>query len=334
MRSLFLALLLAGCDDDEPTPTPKDAATDTPSDTAVTTGTPPDGDPATVELAGECDLDKDYGGFTVEIVNSENLSYSTVAGEIANGVVPVTILQPVVAEGDCELLQRLNPFCDPPCQAGETCDFDSTCISFPVNQDLGTVSVAGLKVPVTMDPVPPGNNYFEIQLPHPVFQPGVLIEATSSGTTFGADFSLHGVGVDRMDVGSATEWIITDGLDLNVTWTPSTAVPARAHVHLRLNIDQHGNTPVQVFCEFEDDGEGTVPAALITRLIGFGVTGFPNGALTRRTVDQATMADGCIDFEVRSEAAPSVRVDGFIPCNSSKDCPEGQTCDPVSFICN
>jgi hypothetical protein len=344
--TLALALGLLACSgDDEPTDTDTttDGTTDTvdTDDTEIPTGetgtsfTVPDpvGDPATVELSGECGLADDHGGFYVEILYSDLLNYSSVSGTVADGVVPITILEEVGVEGGCRLMRRNNPFCDPPCGAGTTCDFDGSCIPYPDNQDLGTVTVGGMDVPVVMVHVPPSFNYFETELPHPVFQPGQLIELRTWDSLHGGDFTLHGVGVEPLDLGGVDTWIIYDGLDLPITWTPPTAPVVRSHVHLRLNIDQHGNTPVQMFCEFEDDGAASVPASLITQLVNFGVTGFPNATLTRRTVDSTTVEGGCVDFQIRSPVEPSVRVDGFIPCNGDFDCPEGQTCHPVDFIC-
>jgi hypothetical protein len=312
-----------------------DTDTDTDTDTTETFTVPtPEGDPNTVELAGECPLETKFGEFRVHVLDA----YSTISGEVADGVIPITVLEEVGSGDECALLRRNNPFCDPPCGAGETCDFDGTCIPYPLNQDLGIVTAGGLVADLVMRPVQPGNLYFLTRLPngdplpHPLFTPGSLVEVRTWETTFGSDITLHGVGVEPLSLGSDTDWVLYRDTDHPFTWTPS-ASSLRSRIHVRMNIDQHGNTPVAIYCEFDDDGSAAIPANLVTQLIDFGVTGFPNATVSRRTVDNAEMGGGCVQLEVSSPAQPSVLVDGFIPCDMQSDCPTGQTCNYAIQIC-
>jgi hypothetical protein len=183
-----------------------------------------------------------------------------------------------------------------------------------------------------MNPVEPGRNYFDTQLPHPAFAPGALVELRTWGTTFGADVTLHGVGVEPISLGADDAWTIVDGQDLPITWNAAGA-SLQSRIWVKLNIDQHGTTPVTMFCDLPDTGSADLPASLLSTLINFGVTGFPSATVTRRTVDSTALADGCVDFSVTSPTQPDVRVDGFIPCNGTPDCPQGQVCDAVTFIC-
>ena len=112
-----------------------------------------------------------------------------------------------------------------------------------------------------------------------------------------------------------------------------TTTPNRSHVSLRLSIDQHGTTPVSLVCEFEDDGEASVPADLIAELIQYGVTGFPNADLIRETADKADMGPGCVDFKLQSVATPVIRVEGFTFCTNNNMCPTGQTCNTLLEVC-
>lgn len=332
--SLALLLLLLGCAPEpshEPDPPPD---TDDPADTDDDTDTDdevqvpePEGDPATVELAGECALDVRLGGFIVAL----NEGYSIVDGTVADAVLPIAVLEEVGATEDCRLLKRNNPHCNPPCEPGQTCDFDGTCIPYPANQDLGTVTVGGLAKPVVMEPLGAGRNYFDTKLPHPVFEPGALVELRTGGGAFDP-VTLHGVGVEPLQLIDDV-WVLVDGDPLVFRWTPPSVEPARGHVHLRLNVDQHGLTPIQLFCEFPDDGEATVPKDLVSQLIQSGVTGFPNATVTRRTVDRDDIGSGCLDFIVASPATPSVRVDGYTPCVKDADCPQGKTCNLALQIC-
>lgn len=350
--TVLAALALVACsggkkDDSTPTsPTTGSTATGTGTPTTgtatgVTTSTPCDitevppvtGDALTESLAGECPLDNRWGSFVVSTFDG----FSIVDGKIADGVVPITILEDVTPAGalpSCQLLRRNNPFCDPACQPDETCDFDGSCIPFPENQHIGKVTVGGLQKDVLMSPIQPGNNYFDTQLPHPAFNPGDLIELNTGCGEYDP-IELHGVGVEPL-VLTTTEWVIEDGVDMAFEWAPPTVpVNPGQHIHVRLNIDQHGNTPVQMFCEFPDTGSAALPALLVDELMNFGVTGFPNATVTRRTVDSGLLdTGGCVQFVVSSPTDPSVLVDGYIPCiPGGSTCPTGMTCNGVTGLC-
>jgi hypothetical protein len=101
----------------------------------------------------------------------------------------------------------------------------------------------------------------------------------------------------------------------------------RSHAYLKINIDQHGVTPTALYCSFADDGEGTVPAALLKTLVNQGVTGFPDGNVTRRTVDSTAVGKGCAELVVSSFLDADVNVIGYTPCSNDEMCPEGQHCN-------
>lgn len=308
---MLLLLTLIACTDadksttDDSTPPADDSATDD-------TGPTPTFD-------GECELDVRLGGFAVEATTD----YTVVDGAVLDGVIPASVLQPAGESGDCRLLQRLNPFCDPSCESDQTCDFDGTCIPYPLGQDLGTATITGLANLAEMSPVMPGYRYFYTDLPNPGYEAGAAIQLTTTGGTVPA-FELDGMGVDQMEILDAT-WLIVDGADLTLSWTPPSVAGAR--VKVEMTIDQHGLTPFLLTCNFEDDGQGTVPAELITAFVANGVSGFPNGTMSRMTADQTTVGSGCIDFVVSSPRSGTVRVDGQTPCTSDDQCPEGQTCN-------
>ena len=85
---------------------------------------------------------------------------------------------------------------------------------------------------------------------------------------------------------------------------------------------------------FEDDGEGVVPAETLDTLIGFGLTGFPFGELSRRTVDHVDLdGGGCLQMAARSSRLGNVDIEGYTPCRRDEDCPEGQTCNEALERC-
>ncbi len=284
-------------------------------------------DPANVPLAGPCGLDQDFGGFLV----SDGGDDTSCDGSVADGVVPITILEEIGSEGDCRLMRRNNPHCDPACDPGQTCDWDGECVAYPAKQDLGSVTLGGLVQPVEMEPVFPGNTYYDTSLPHPAMTPGELITLKMPGGTYGP-LRLYGVGVDPLS-DLQEVWSIESGEELVVTWKAPTTEPRRSEVFMSVNIDQHGTSPGTLVCVFEDDGEATVPAALLEQLVAVGVTGFPSAAIERRTVDSAAAGSGCMDFTVRSRRSVVVDVVGFTPCTTTAECPPGQVCNEELQIC-
>ncbi|MCB9675482.1 MAG: hypothetical protein H6737_10225 [Alphaproteobacteria bacterium] len=303
-----------------------DDTDDTDTDTDDTIA-PPEGDPATVELLGTCPRDQRWGGFRID--NGEDFGF--VDGSVLAGVIPATIPSPVDASGDCRLDQKVNPFCDPPCPGDQTCSLANECIPFPAAQDLGTVEVAGSNPSVRIDPFVPGYNYSNTAVSNPPVDPDALVELRIPDSPWGA-LNLHGVGVQAL-VPSGDTLVVRDDADLEVTWTPSTGL-GRSTVFFELNIDQHGNSPVLLTCEFDDDGTGTVPVTLITQLINAGVTGFPSARITRHTADRTTVGgDGCVELDVTSQRVMGVSVDGYTPCNGPGQCPPPQECNLALEIC-
>ena len=188
-----------------------------------------------------------------------------------------------------------------------------------------------------MQPLGSSNNYFNSQLPHPATVPGELIELTTGLGEWEqesyASVTLHGVAVEPLVYEGEEPIVIVDGQDLPIVWGPP-STPGRSVLYLELNIDQHGNTPVKLFCNLPDTGSGSIPASLVSQLINFGVSGFPSIRVSRQTVDSTIMPDGgCMEFKVSSARDGNVRVDGFVPCFSDDDCPETQTCNTALEIC-
>jgi hypothetical protein len=251
-------------------------------------------DPATVSLRGPCPLEDRLGGFTI----AENMGYSAVDGKVADGVIPLTVLTEVHVEGDCKLLRRENLMCNPACTTEQSCSHDGTCIATPRNQDLGTVTIDGLSTCVAMTAVQPGNTYFDNDVTHPAFDGGEVIRLTTEPGPFGP-LELYGVGVTPFEP-LTTTISVSQGSPVSLAWSPP-ASGARSRVFVSLNIDQHGITPITVYCDFPDDGEAEISASLIDMLYAAGVSGFPNIRMFRRTVDSQAVADGCVELAVTSE---------------------------------
>jgi len=278
-------------------------------------------DPGEVSVDGGCAQEVRWGGFSVDA--SED--YAVVDGKVLEGVVPTDVLTEVISAGDCTIWRRENPFCDPACDPGQTCDLSGTCVPYPESQDVGTVTIQGLSSAVSMSPVEPGNTYFDTSLSNPPWTPGDPISLSSSGGAY-EPATMHGIAPDEMALGE-TEWELVPGQDFSVSWN-SPSAGATTEVVLVLRIDQHGATPASLECVFPDTGSGVVASDTLDELIDAGLTGFPAGALSRRTIDHADIGSGgCMEFITSSTRHPHVDIQGYTPCRTDEECPEGQTCN-------
>ncbi|HWB82086.1 MAG TPA: hypothetical protein VG755_44290 [Nannocystaceae bacterium] len=297
---------------------------DTSSTTADDTSSSSSGDTGEVVLHGACELADRVGGFV--LLREE--SYSTFSGAVADGVVPVSVLENVGEEGDCRMLRRNNPFCDPACGPGETCDFDGTCLDYPRNHDVGMVDVTGLLDAVSVAPIEPTYDYFDTSLPHPAWDPLAPIELSAAGGDYEA-FMLAGVGVS-MIVPDPAPLVLDPDADLTVMWTPD---EGPQQVRVELTIDLHGATPSKLVCVTADDGELTVDQTLVAQFVALGVTGFPTVTFHRETVDSIDITPGCVELGVRSYAEGELSVVGHTPCTMDRDCPDPMICDMPNETC-
>lgn len=275
-----------------------------------------------------CAYAEHVGGFEIALRDG----FTSVQGQIADGVVPLDVPVVDAEDGECRLLRPPSLFCEPSCGVGETCSEDG-CIAQPANIDVGPVTVDGLTAAVSLEGRPPVYFYtFRGDLPHPGFAEGdpiALAGAGIEGAESGIDippFALRGEGVAALEVMGDT-LPLDEGEDAALRWTPP-AAEGPGQMHIELNIANHGGTPARIECITADDGEFAIPAVLVDRLLGLGASGFPSVALTRRTVDRADLPMGCVELRVQSTSVLDVAIEGLISCSFDEDCPDGQTCQP------
>lgn len=317
---IYLLLLLAcgqGGESSETTTT----ATGTTSTTAITTDETWTFD----ELNGMCALDgsTQVGGF--EIAHWDG--FSTITGNVANGLLPTTVLFPRETSGDCQLFQKEYPFCDPGCGAGEVCDHNGECIPYPTNQGLGTAMITGTESPVIME-ADGSNYYWDTALAFPMFNPGDLIRLDTTGGEIDA-FGLRSMGVEFLTFDNL-DWVIRDKENLVLSWTPS-KTPNR--VLFSLNVDQHGNSPVSLVCDTTDDGEISIDSGMLETLMMYGVSGFATATARRYVADSVTLEPGCVELVTYNHVDGHLSVDGHQPCFNDNDCPDGQVCDVAINTC-
>jgi hypothetical protein len=274
----------------------------------------------TSELRGACDIDKRVGRFSIE----RQKDFGVVTGTILEGLVPTSIPELVAEKDGCKVYKRRNLQCSPACVGAETCGEEGSCIPYPRQVGVGTITVDGLTKATLMNPQKPGAVYFAPGADNPPFEVGSNVVLSAAGTDDHAAFELFGVGSEPLE--DEPTWVLKEGKDLALEWpAPSSAVPTS--IAVELTIDQHGNSPLSLSCVLDDTGTGSIPAELVDELINSGVSGFPNGRIARRTVDKVELDVGCVELVVGSAFSASVEVAGFTPCKKPADCPDGQSCN-------
>ncbi|MCA9560879.1 MAG: hypothetical protein KC583_20160, partial [Myxococcales bacterium] len=140
---------------------------------------PPEADmgPAPAWDSNPCAYADHIGGFAIELRDG----FTSVQGQVADGVIPREVPVVDAEDGECRLLRPPSLFCDPGCGVGETCGPDG-CIPQPGNIDVGPVRIEGLTAAVEMEARAPVYFYtFRGDLPHPGFAEGDAITLYGDG---------------------------------------------------------------------------------------------------------------------------------------------------------
>jgi hypothetical protein len=286
---------------------------------------------AAAELPYEpCSADSSVGQFVIEL----GMGFTRVGGRVTDAVLPSRVPDELAGAGECRLLAAAPTSCVPACPAAtQVCDRDEACVPLPRAHDVGAITVHGLVVPLQISPnaVTRGySNPAQPPLPHPGFLPGADLRLDSAGGDY-APFELRGWGVSALALdGAPIE--VRGGRATPIRWqAPSVSGPARLHVEL--NINQHGATSSSIECDFPDTGAAEIPAELVDGLIGQGLSGDPTLTATRRSATSIEIEPGCVEMLVVSELTVDVQVEGIVSCDSSSQCPAGQTCLDVERFC-
>ena len=164
----------------------------------------------------------------------------------------------VASDGDCAVYHRpAAGFCDPGCEAGYYCDPDDQCVANPEHQSAGTIAVSGLLAPLSFVAGDSGYSV-DSDLGDDYYIPGAAIRASAAGDEVGG-FAVDVVGVVPFS-SSTTLVSLYDDTDAVVTWEGA----GDGRVQLALRLGWHGGpTMDMLLCESADDGEHTIPGALI-----------------------------------------------------------------------
>lgn len=168
----------------------------------------------------------------------------------------------VARAGDCVLRRYTPSLCTPECTNGLCVETD-VCEPFTQFQSAGPLTVAGLRVPLTMQGVD-GYYYNQDPLPEELFADAAGITATLAGAAYPAHtIATEGVPaiVAAITAGKIT---LVPGQDHTLRWTPA-AGTARVRVTLNANNRGHGMPYLGIIeCDSADAaGEVTIAAALV-----------------------------------------------------------------------
>jgi hypothetical protein len=271
---------------------------------------------------GVCPDTDAIGHFTLLLADD----YTGFQGSVADAVLPSDVLRVVAEAGDCKLLERPIWSCDACDVATQTCAMTG-CVPFPKNQDVGRVVVAGLVAPLQMQPSAHLTYTNPPNFPHPGFEPNAPIALDASGGAL-PSFTLHGVGVKPLRSSTPGVHLKRESA-AKIEWQVQALPPAvadRIGVVLLLTVNRHGSSAGWIRCESADDGSLEIPSTLIDGLFDRGLSGWPTLELRRQSSETVQLGTGCVDFAVRSSTTFDVSVEGLTSCNTSDDCPSGQSC--------
>jgi hypothetical protein len=277
---------------------------------------------------GSVDPNAIVGGFTVKLLEQDPPA-SQLSGVVSNGPTPeMTIWQQQMKDGACTLLKPKQPFCSTPCGSDAVCVADDTCRPHTTALDVGTVTMDGLEVAgggSTVTFINAQNSYgAAATLSFPPFDEGGDVSVTATGTAAFPAFTIHAKGIAPLVV-PAGDVPIEKNKPLALTWTAKGAA-SDSTITITLDLSHHGGTKAKLVCETADTGSLTIPAALMTALINYGVSGYPSLVVTRNAVGTAGTAQGKVRLTLTSPTERYMTLPDLVSCTGDTDCPTGKTC--------
>jgi hypothetical protein len=257
--------------------------------------------------------------------NEASAAYSQVSGTVYDGPSPLDFgLETVLEQGECQLREPTHPFCDPPCGSEAMCIRDGECMPYPKAQDAGELSVAGLFEEVTLPAVPPNFRYQSAELAYPPCDEGSALQLGA------ASFQAEAPCIAPLVIDDSEPVRVRSDEPVVLTWQASELVVAR--IQIFLDISHHGGKKGDIVCDVPDTGHYEIPASLVTPLVDLGLAGYPSVILTRWTGGVSSPPDVRFKIAASAERPVDTGVRSCVP-NSAENCPDGQTCDPMSNIC-
>ncbi len=270
------------------------------------------------------------GTFQVQLIAGSDAGpgYTSVVGRVQDGPTPAQLVwEEAAVDGDCRLVTPRVPFCATPCGGGAVCVENNTCRPYPASQSVGTVRVTGVRTSdgaTSFEMVTVANAYqTSVELPYPAFAEGDALRVAAGGSAWAPAFSLETRGIAPLVLATGALNLAT-GTAFALRWTAPTQTGQRVLVHL--DISHHGGTRGKIECDTADDGELSIGANLVTRLLALGVAGYPTVVVTREAIASAPLPAGRVELVVSSGVETPVTIPGLRSCTSDTDCGDAGTC--------
>ena len=276
------------------------------------------GNPATIEkLKGTKDA---YGTFRVKLDVVRGTT--NVSGELFDGPTPSNIIWEIdTVVGNCRLLKKRIPFCNTPCPSKYICVEDDSCVPFPSNMTVDTVTVKGLKTSngkLSFIMYPVGNNYApDDGILYPPCAEGDSVTFMAQGNSVASACTLTARGISPLKMLNDSI-VVSDSQPVTLKWIPP-GIPRISTIFILIDISYHGGTSGKIECECPDSGSVTIPAVLLDKLKTLGLSGFPSVEISR--LSTGANATGNTKLVIESIATMALRIPGVISCTDSTECP-------------
>jgi hypothetical protein len=272
------------------------------------------------------------GTFQIQVLADEagvTTGMTKIVGQVSDGPTPPNVIWTSIKElVGCKLETPSVPFCEEGCGA-DVCAADNKCLPYPTGHSVGAVTLKGVKLAdggtdLTLREIakayqPPAGT----AIAYPPFAATDTVTLTAAGGDYAA-FELSAKGVAPLAF-TSTDFELDEDKALELTWDAAPD-PKASNMYIKLDISHHGGAKGLIECNVDDTGSLTIPAELITELMGLGVAGFPSIVAMRQSIDTAQIAPGLVKLEVSARTEQFVTVKGVESCTADEDCPDGQTC--------
>ena len=249
--------------------------------------------------------------------------YTSAIGRFFDGAQPeILALESRSEQAGCTLYVPRAPFCSSPC-APAVCTADDVCTPYPAPRGVGTLTLKGIGAPLELQPSSSMIVYQSPSLDFPPCEPGAPVTASATDVALSADCiaPLQLTGPDPIPV--------VKNVPLRLSWLPA-ADGARSRVHVKLDVSHHGGSKGEIDCDVADTGELSIPASMVTELLGLGLAGFPTINVNRVVVG-ADAANPNLTLVLSSDLTRAVDT-GVVSCLDDEGCPDDQTCQ-LSGVC-
>ena len=280
--------------------------------------------------------DPAVGTFTVNVVPpvGSTVGSTGITGAVQDGVPAEDVIWEItLEEGGCRLLEPTVPFCDPAC-VSSICVADGVCRETPPRINVGTVTITGLATTaggneVTIEPIGDNPMYNSgTPLIYPPFAEGDPVVLSATGQDDIPAFQIESHGISPLEMITTGDIPLESGQPISLEWTPPSLADIST-IRAIVDISHHGGQKGEIVCDVPDSGSLEIPAALATRLLELGYSGYPEVSVERRVVGSTNIPAGRVDLIVVSRQRLFFSIAGLISCpdiGQTTGCPAGQVC--------